>query len=784
MAFTPTSFNLIVGSIAGGAIRIFSYETEDSRATVLDAGYITNASGRKAELGDMVIVYDRSGNDPYVCRVDSVTNDAATLVMAGGGERIGEFNLSTEGGIYPDTGEDLYTVLQAAIDDHVGWDIIAPEGTWLTSQELKLPSGTTIRGTSKTGTIFKLRDGATAAQNVFTNVLNDRGVTPGYNTGNTDIVVKNLTVDGNSGRSGAGSVGAHTAGCGIGFARVSHVVLENVHVRDCIKHCFDIAAIKYNVSGDSPTSYQDGPSEYVTLINCSGTNSGDDIITTHFSNHITIINPYCYGSGGQLVATNSNGIEIDDGSRYVTIIGGLSKLCVRGIEVKAHDYAPAARNVTVIGLTCESNVRNFEVRHVGFRLDGETVSGSAKDVTFIGCTSITPTKRDGLGTSPRALAIHSYDNVTVRDFTVQGAGDLTTSGDGEDVQYTEEVLFSAVDAGADTITVASNVDRWYTGQPFRYDQGATPIGGLTNGTFYYSIYIDATTIKVAATLTDALAGTEIDLTSQGSGTHTLTQLANPLMVGIHFKAKNITLDGIHFRDVVGAAELIRFTGSCRGTITIKNITASDCEGIVVSGSGSVPGVVIDGVKADTTVSPTPEAIVRMTYRQTTVPYVLQNVDGTGYAHKRQIGTPSTNYVGDAVEILGDRLHISDQTEGATNATKGVLYKLTSGGRDYVAIYAGAAGTAAGGWAAFAGTTDGSFPSTARLGVDTFTGISVGAAATTLTLASGVTVRSGTGSPEGVVTASVSAHFHRTDGGAITSLYVKETGTGNTGWVAK
>lgn len=43
---------------------------------------------------------------------------------------------------------------------------------------------------------------------------------------------------------------------------------------------------------------------------------------------------------------------------------------------------------------------------------------------------------------------------------------------------------------------------------------------------------------------------------------------------------------------------------------------------------------------------------------------------------------------------------------------------------------------------------------------------------------------GTGSPEGVVTAVVGSTYRRRDGGAGTSFYVKESGTGNTGWVAK
>lgn len=42
---------------------------------------------------------------------------------------------------------------------------------------------------------------------------------------------------------------------------------------------------------------------------------------------------------------------------------------------------------------------------------------------------------------------------------------------------------------------------------------------------------------------------------------------------------------------------------------------------------------------------------------------------------------------------------------------------------------------------------------------------------------------GSGSPEGVVTAAIGSTYRRTDGGAITSFYVKESGSGNTGWVA-
>ena len=46
------------------------------------------------------------------------------------------------------------------------------------------------------------------------------------------------------------------------------------------------------------------------------------------------------------------------------------------------------------------------------------------------------------------------------------------------------------------------------------------------------------------------------------------------------------------------------------------------------------------------------------------------------------------------------------------------------------------------------------------------------------------ITSGTGSPEGALGAPVGSLFLRTDGGAGTTLYVKQSGSSNTGWVAK
>ena len=53
----------------------------------------------------------------------------------------------------------------------------------------------------------------------------------------------------------------------------------------------------------------------------------------------------------------------------------------------------------------------------------------------------------------------------------------------------------------------------------------------------------------------------------------------------------------------------------------------------------------------------------------------------------------------------------------------------------------------------------------------------------LRIADAASVVAGNGSPEGVVTALVGSVYLRLDGGPDTVLYMKEAGTGNTGWTA-
>lgn len=72
---------------------------------------------------------------------------------------------------------------------------------------------------------------------------------------------------------------------------------------------------------------------------------------------------------------------------------------------------------------------------------------------------------------------------------------------------------------------------------------------------------------------------------------------------------------------------------------------------------------------------------------------------------------------------------------------------------------------------------------ARVGIGTVNPLTTLHANGVVTLGAATTVTTGTGSPESVVTAPVGSIFLRTDGGTSTTLYVKQSGSGNTGWTA-
>ena len=324
---------------------------------------------------------------------------------------------------------DDILAFENAADEAVatGSELVISKGVYTFSREWKLPSNISVRGVSKTGAVLKLLNSATKDQNVITNEQNDRTL---GNTGNVNISIKDLTIDGNYQRITPPYTGVvATGGCGIGLAFVKGIRLSNLIIKDCNKHGIDIASKIYNITGDDPESYQTGSSSDCRIEYCEVYGCGDDQITTHYSHDIDIIGCYLHDSGDFYSVGNSNGIEIDDGSWDVKVFGGKCINNSRGIQVKGHDYAPAASNIRVFGLTCENNSQNFAVRHDGFDGAGEPKSATAYNLTFDGCTSIVPRQKGASGLDRRHFNIQGYDGVNVNNLTCIGTNVVTPGAD-------------------------------------------------------------------------------------------------------------------------------------------------------------------------------------------------------------------------------------------------------------------------------------------------------------------------------------------------------------------
>lgn len=77
-----------------------------------------------------------------------------------------------------------------------------------------------------------------------------------------------------------------------------------------------------------------------------------------------------------------------------------------------------------------------------------------------------------------------------------------------------------------------------------------------------------------------------------------------------------------------------------------------------------------------------------------------------------------------------------------------------------------------------------YPGSHGIGARRFFPEAISAAERSPNITTSLAMMSGTGSPESGVTAPVGSLYLRSDGGANTTLYIKESGTGPTGWVAK
>ncbi len=130
----------------------------------------------------------------------------------------------------------------------------------------------------------------------------------------------------------------------------------------------------------------------------------------------------------------------------------------------------------------------------------DTDSNTAREGRYVECTL--------LGNNP--------DN----DFTVTGNWD-----------YNRQLGIYKTSINTSTEVITSNDHGLSTADEIRWIAGPTTAGGLTNNTLYYIIKVDDNSFKLATSSANATAGTAINITSQGDGTHYVQVPISSLYIG-------------------------------------------------------------------------------------------------------------------------------------------------------------------------------------------------------------------------------------------------------------
>lgn len=330
-------------------------------------------------------------------------------------------------------------------------------------------------------------------------------------------------------------------------------------------------------------------------------------------------------------------------------------------------------------------------------------------------------------------------------------------------------------AKADPVdTTLVGATKWNDRHYFYEDDGSTASGTL--GDLLY---------RGTDGLVTLLTGAQGVLTSAGSGNVAAWSMS-PVLTSVKTAAGGLqTLD-------TNASHYLKFTaGSDLTADHTLTVTTGDADRtITLSGNPTLSDWFDQAVKAAS--SPT---FAGVTVTTITIGAVTLNATEAGFIDGVTAGT--------AAASKAVVLDASLDTSGMRNLTLTSAGSVAWGSRGSITASAdgvfgllNAAGTSFG-RLTFGGTTS-SFPaikrSNANLEARLADDSDYAQLLTKYTYASGgvfflntagtLFIQSGTGSPEGVVSAIVGALFLRTNGGANTTLYVKESGVGNTGWVAK
>lgn len=290
-------------------------------------------------------------------------------------------------------------------------EVTVPAGVFLV-REIKVPSMTILTGRGSAETTIKLHDEAPKKQRLLTNRY--------PNLGNHHLEIKELTLDWNVERLSEyeATAAGGTTSSGVTLAHVKYAWVHDLVIKNPGLHGVDVTAPRYSYQGDGTRAR--GGSEFIWLDQIEAFGYGDDGITTHHSQHILISNSYLHHPSGRAHAqgfSNSNGIEVDDGSQHISLVNNRTAYGFGGVEIKAHETSSAAADTQICGHYSFHDNRAYNFRHIGHHKGEDLFSCSAYGIrgTFLVADSPQYTELY-LESTPRCLVVSAYQQVVMNYF--------------------------------------------------------------------------------------------------------------------------------------------------------------------------------------------------------------------------------------------------------------------------------------------------------------------------------------------------------------------------------
>ena len=289
-----------------------------------------------------------------------------------------------------------------------GGSFLLPIGTYLLENQLAIPSNTYIYGEDRDRTVLLASSNMDLVYHTVCTAnavdINARlavnSDSPKINSGYPsveivcseyveNVLLYNLTVNGNwQNRNlenwneyyepSAGVKIKREPGTNIEFQRCRNIEIRRVNSINGPQHNINIRAGAYSY-GEGISFVADYPSYNCIICECYTNNQRyDDCITTHDSYNLVIDNCVCEvtnNSNGVYSSAISNGIEIDDGSRYVVVSNCVSSYSNCGYQAKGHTNTPPAHDVVFLNCVAKYN-------HFGYSISTGTKNNSPSSTTI------------------------------------------------------------------------------------------------------------------------------------------------------------------------------------------------------------------------------------------------------------------------------------------------------------------------------------------------------------------------------------------------------------------